>query len=655
LKLTLFILATMAACGPLKAEDRSADRQPNILFLLADDQRNDELACAGEPFLRTPNIDRLADQGVRFENAFVTTSICMVSRASLFTGLSQRTLEYGPGNPRSKNLSEAMLETSFPTLLREAGYRTGYFGKNHVTYMGGNRRAFDRMFDDWKHIGRNPYFKEQPDGSKRHTAELIGDRSVAFLESQPKDRPFFLFMSFNVPHAEDKDHRPGIGHFPWPRAEDGLYEDIVPPRPELDDPAVFEALPPVLKDSLNRTRWFWRWDTIEKYNTNMRARYRMITGMDRVIGRVLAVLEERGLAENTVVVYSADNGYYRGERGLAGKWTHFDESLRVPLIITDPREPEPRRGGLLDPFVLNLDLPPTFLDLAGLEIPATYQGRSLLPLLDKSDSAPWRDEFFAEHHQFGKVIPAWSGVRNERFMYAVYDAVDPPVEFLHDLERDPKQLENLAEDPEYREVLDALRNRREAYLAEYREARSALRPEKERAPRPSAPAEKDAGEKSVEGGEITFDGDDYRKLGETPPLDVGDSYAWQLEVRIAADNDDAGAILMGNRETPGARGTNFLKITADRGVQIFGGSRRKSLVLEASLPKEQWIDVKLEKQGETFTLYVDGSAVASGTVDFALPAMPCYLGGDPNYGEFARCSVRHARTGKRLQPEQGVE
>lgn len=644
-------MALIAACGSLQAEDPSAEQPPNILFILADDQRNDELACAGEPYLRTPNLDRLAEQGVRFENMFVTTSICMVSRASIFTGLTQRTLEYGPGNPRSKNLSEAMLETSFPALLRDAGYRTGYFGKNHVTYMGGNRRAFDRMFDDWKHIGRNPYFKERPDGSKRHTAELIGDRAVGFLESQPKDQPFFLYMSFNVPHAEDKDLRPGIGHFPWPRVEDGLYEDIVPPRPELDDPAVFEALPPVLKDSLNRTRWFWRWDTAEKYNTNMRARYRMITGMDRVIGRVLAVLEERGLAENTVVVYSADNGFYRGERGLAGKWTHFDESLRVPLIITDPRQPESGRGELLKPMALNLDLPSTFLDLAGLGIPATYQGRSLLPLLGENDPGPWRDDFFGEHHQFGKVIPAWSGVRDERFVYAVYDAVNPPVEFLHDLERDPKQLENLVDDPKYREVLEKLRERRETYLAEYREARSTVRPETKPTSMFSASAEKGGTEKSFEGDETTFDGDDYRKLGETPALEVGDSYVWHLEVKIAAGNDP-GAILMGNRETPGERGTNFVKITAGRGAQIFGGSRRKSLVLEADLPEERWTDVTLEKEGETFTLSVNGNAVASGTVDFPLSTMPCYLGGDPNYGEFARCSVRVARMGKALSEER---
>lgn len=642
--MAVLVFAAITAGGPLQAEEAAAERPPNILFILADDQRNDELACAGEPFLRTPNIDRLAEQGVRFENAFVTTSICMVSRASIFTGLTQRTLEYGPGNPGSKNLSEAMLETSFPTLLRDAGYRTGYFGKNHVTYMGGNRRAFDRMFDDWEHINRFPYFKEQPDGSKRHAAELIGDRAVAFLESQPKDRPFFLYVSFNIPHAS-KDLTPGIGHFPWPKAEDGLYEDIVPPRPELDDPAIFEALPPVLKDSLNRTRWHWRWDTIEKYNTNMRARYRMITGMDRVIGRVLAVLEERGLAENTVVVYSSDNGYYRGERGLAGKWTHFEESLRVPLIITDPRQPESGRGELADPLVLNLDLPSTFLDLAGLEIPASYQGRSLAPLLDHPDPEPWRDDFLGEHHQFGKVIPAWSGVRNERFMYAVYDEVDPPVEFLHDLERDPKQLRNFADDPEFQEVLNELRERRETYLAEYRAARSAVRPQKKRASLPSASAENNASENSFEGGETTFDGDDFRKLGETPPLGVEDSYVWHLEVKIAAGNDP-GAILIGNRETPGERGTNFVKITAGRGAQIFGGSRKKSLVLEAKLPEGRWIEVKLEKRGETFTLSVDGSTVASGTVDFPLPAMPCYLGGDPNYGEFARCSVREARIEK---------
>lgn len=446
----------------------AAEKQPNILFILADDLRNDSLGCAGHPHIRTPNIDRLAERGVRFENMFVNTPICMASRATIFTGLTQTSLLFRPSDPQgSLPVSEEDLARSFPTLLRDAGYHAGYFGKNHVEFADGKREAFDRMFNDWKHFSRNPYFKELPDGSKRHTDELMGDQAVAFLKERPRDKPFMLYMSFNISHAEDKDHRPGIGHFPWPQAEDGLYEEVEPPRPKLDDPGVFEALPEFLKSSMNRKRYLWRWDTPEKYRINMRALYRMITGMDRIIGRALAVLEEQGALENTIIIFTADNGYYMGERGLAGKWSHFEESLRVPLIIADPRQSEGLRGRVVKPMACNIDLPSTMLDAAGLPVPKEYQGVSLLPIVAGDEPDDRRGSLYVEHHQLRGVIPGWVGVRDQRYVYARYDRQDPPYEFLHDLERDPRQLINFANDPEYREILERLRSRTDQQKEQY--------------------------------------------------------------------------------------------------------------------------------------------------------------------------------------------
>ena len=462
----LLIAATLCASA-------AATQPPNILFILADDQRHDELACAGEPFLQTPTLDRLAEQGVRFENMTVTTSICMVSRATIFTGLMQRSHGFAPGNANSRPVSPGDEKLCFPNLLRQAGYRTGYYGKNHVTFKSGTQKAFSRMFDDWAHIHRNPFFKKMPDGSKRHCDELIGDRSVAFVQSQADDQPFFLYMSFNIAHAEDRDLRPGIGHFPWPKAEDGMYEDITPPQPHLNDPAVFDALPEFLKTSENRSRFHWRWDTAEKYDVNMRARYRMLTGMDRIIQRVLDTLEERGLAENTIVIFTADNGYYRGERGLAGKWTHFEESLRVPLIIYDPRRPRDERGALIQQPTLNLDLPSTILDYAGVEIPTTYQGHSMVSLLAGDAPQAWRTETFHEHHQHRDIIPKWSGIRGDRYVYACYDLQNPPYEFFHDLKRDPDQLVNFATDPEYASLLKQFREKNEAAIRAYGRAKPA--------------------------------------------------------------------------------------------------------------------------------------------------------------------------------------
>lgn len=457
----LAVLTVTVRSATTRTPSVSLSPKPNILFILVDDQRNDTLGCAGHPLIKTPNIDRLARQGVRFENMYVTTSICMASRATIFTGLTQRTHGYRPADPTgSADIADDDLMTSFPTVLKRAGYHTGFFGKNHVNYERGNEAAFNAMFHQWEHIHRNPYFKTLPNGTKRHCDEIIGDRSVAFVEGRPKDQPFMLYMSFNISHAEDSDHRPGIGHFPWPMAVDGLYEDIKPLRPRLDDPAVFNAMPGFLQESLNRVRYFWRWDTPEKYDTNMRALYRMLTGMDRIVGRIAQTLEEQGVADNTVIIYTADNGYYMGERGFAGKWSHFEESLRTPLIIYDPRLPENLRGRVVDPLALNLDIPSTILDFAGLPVPEKYQGRSLVSLISDSRSLSpekWRSAFFCEHHQYQNLIPGWSGLHGERYVYARYDRMDPPFEFLHDLKKDPDQLVNFANDPEYAPVLEKFR------------------------------------------------------------------------------------------------------------------------------------------------------------------------------------------------------
>ncbi len=459
------ILAAIA--GFVFAAQAAPPSKPNIVFILVDDQRHDSLGCAGHPILKTPNIDKLAQQGVRFEKMFVTTSICMASRASIFTGLTETGHGYTGGELPATPVITQDVDTSFPVLLKQAGYRTGFFGKQHVRFQEGNTTALDRMFDVHGRIGRNPYFKKQPDGSLRHEAELIGDRSVEFLDGQSADRPFCLYMSFNTSHAEDGDRRPGIGHFPWPKAVDGMYEDIVPAPPCLGDPKYFEALPTFMRKSMNRARWYWRWDTPEKYTINMRAYLRMLTGMDRVVGRVMRTLEAKGLADNTVVIYTADNGYYMGDRGFAGKWSHFEESLRVPLIIHDPRLPEKKRNRVAAAPVLNIDLPATMLELAGIDVPEKYQGRSVLPVFNGKAPGDWRTDHFHEHHLNNATIPKWRGVRDGRYTYARYFEQQPVYEFLHDRQLDPDQIRNLADNPEHKEVLEKLRARCDEFTAQY--------------------------------------------------------------------------------------------------------------------------------------------------------------------------------------------
>ncbi len=197
----------------------------------------------------------------------------------------------------------------------------------------------------------------------------------------------------------------------------------------------------------------------------MRAYLRMVSGIDNAIGRLLKALEDAGIADNTIIVYSADNGYHMANRGLTGKWSHFEESLRVPLIIADPRVDKPYRGQVTDAAALNLDLPATFLDWAGVPIPRKYQGRSLKPVVSGEKPTDWRTETFHEHFAVRNRIPAHEGVRTSHYKYARY--IDHDFEFLHDLRSDPDELKNLADDPAHADMLATLRRRTDELVAQY--------------------------------------------------------------------------------------------------------------------------------------------------------------------------------------------
>ena len=447
-------LCFLSACFALVA------KQPNIVFFFADDQTSSSIACYGHPLVETPNIDRLAAEGTRFKNAFVSQSICWVSRTTILTGLTGRS--YGTPGRHDAARPEVVKEL-YVDLLRNAGYRTGFAGKWHAKMPRGWKAA--DHFDVYQPIGRNPFYKKQPDGSLRHETELIVDRGIEFIGNQPKDKPFALNMWFNACHAEDGDRRPGIGHFPWPRAVDGMYEEdeIAPPR--LNDPYIFEKQPDFLKTTINRERFFWRWNTESKYRTNMRAYLRMVSGIDNAIGRFIKALEAKGLANDTIIVYTADNGYHMGNRGFAGKWSHYEESLRVPMIIRDPRVPKSALGQVVDHSALNLDLPATFLDWAGVSVPEHYQGHSLKPIVSTGKADDWRKQTFHEHFAVRNRIPAFEGLRTDRYKYVRY-VDEENYEFLHDLKNDPDELVNLAKDSKHGKTLKQFRERTDKRVAE---------------------------------------------------------------------------------------------------------------------------------------------------------------------------------------------
>ena len=323
--------------------------------------------------------------------------------------------------------------------------------------------ATDEMFDTYVPFAA-PYMRQQEDGSTRHLTDITADRAIEFLGAADQSRPFALTLSFNAPHAEDGDERQYI----WPQAMDGKYADVAIPDPPLSEPAFFEALPEFLQEaSLNRVRWYWRFDTPEKAQRMTRGYLRMISGVDAAIGRVLGELDALDLASHTVVILMGDNGYFLGERGYAGKWLPYELSIRVPLIVFDPRVEQESRGAVPSLPVLNIDIAPTLLDLAGLEVPSAMQGASLVPVLEGALPAAWRNDFFVEHLFENPEIPKHEGVRGERYKYARYFEQDPVYEELYDLVADPMETKNLAGDPDYFEILTELRRRTDELQAEY--------------------------------------------------------------------------------------------------------------------------------------------------------------------------------------------
>lgn len=450
-----FLRASAAGLGTLvfqyqQAPCLKANEKPNILFVLTDDQRFDMLGCAANPIIKTPNLDRLAREGVRFENAFVTTPICAASRASIFTGTYERTHTYTFTRPP---LTRAFADISFPFLLRQAGYRVGLVGKLGIKVEEGLEK---QMFDYMK-LTSFPYF-QTINGVKRHLTEVEGEYAVDFLTEVKAGQPFCLCWCPWAPHAEDDNPEQYI----WPPAVDELYRDIEIPVPEMAAPQYYESQPEFLKKTLNRTRWFWRFDTPEKYQKMVKGYLRMLSGLDLVLGRILSELKRLALDRNTIIIFSSDNGYFLGERGYAGKWLMYDLSIRVPLIIYNPRDPKEKRGFLRKELAINIDIPATILDLAGLAVPDKYQGRSLKPLLQPGRPA-WRNEIFCEELWANPEIPQSECIRTDRWKSIQYPGHPEYVE-LFDLETDPQEKDNLAGLPQYQAKLEELRRRCQQWI-----------------------------------------------------------------------------------------------------------------------------------------------------------------------------------------------
>ena len=410
------------------------------------------MGCAGNSVIHTPNLDRLAAEGVLFRNNFVTTSICAVSRASFFTGLYARCHSI---HGFRTALSESQHAASYPAMLRESGYRTGFVGK-----YGVGRTTPDARYDEFYGFsGQGRYFHDV-DGEQRHLTSMMGDDAVDFLENSNDDRPFCLSVSFKAPHVQDAE-TPFFLNDP---AYDDLYRDVSLPGWKKNDPRYYDQLPEFLRGAYEgRKRWDRRFPDPETWEDSVKRYYRLISGVDAQVGRMLEALERIGSDDNTVIIFTSDNGFYLGERGLAGKWLMHEESIRTPLIIRDPRLAS-RAGTTRDEMTLNIDVMPTILESAGLAIPRAVNGRSLASLV-AGETPPWRDEWFYEHLFEHATIPKSEGVRNSRWKYCSFLETEPHYEELYDLENDPEEERNLAPSAEHGIRLEHMRERHAAWKA----------------------------------------------------------------------------------------------------------------------------------------------------------------------------------------------
>jgi len=444
IKKTLWSGAVLSAgmvCG-------GAQSRPNFLILLTDDQRLNTLGVydANCP-IETPNIDRLANEGIRFDNGFVTTPICCVSRASILTG------RYA-ANTRLHQfetlLPDDVFEESYPVHLNKAGYFTGQLGK----YGVGIRPEQQKRFDFWDaQEGQGPTFRDYK-GRKVHDSEWLTLRTEEFLDAVPRGKPFVLQVNYKAPHgtsavAPEDDHL--LDHY--------LFE-----RHPLDTPEMGRKVNAFVRSSFLDVCYHQEFNGgAGDPNPFLRDYYEKIVSVERSVGKILEMLEQRGLADNTVIIYLSDHGVHFGEKQLYGKWTPYEASLRIPFIIYDPR-PQARKKGVDDRMVLNIDIAPTLLDLAGIQVPKVMDGRSLLPLVTRHSplaTDEWRSHFSFEHFTSPapvKYIPRHEGLRTETVKYLRW--IDPQsggAEEFYDLTRDPEEISNLIDHPEYKQQVESAR------------------------------------------------------------------------------------------------------------------------------------------------------------------------------------------------------
>lgn len=461
--------AAGAASGSTSSGTAGDKPRPNIMFVLVDDLRWDEIGAAGHPYVETPAIDRIAREGAYFSRAFTTTPLCSPARASILTGLYPH--KNGITDNLARNEQSHRLET-FPKMLDAHGYDTAFIGKWHM----GNDDSPRPGFDTWIGLrGQGEALDPEMNvnGERRqfpgYVTDILTEQALEFV-AKTRDEPFVLYLSHkalhpNITQLDDGSSAPSpsgvpgfiaaerhrgryAGEFVWRRPNSGV--------PPTDKPALMRRIGdlPALGPA-----------TVTPDET-IHQRQEMLLAVDEGLGRIVAALEQSGQFDNTIVVVTSDHGYWYGEHGLsAERRLAYEEALRIPLAIRYPQEIS--AGFRPTSMVLSIDLAPTLLDLAGVTPPANLHGRSLRPVLD-GNAADWRSSFLVEYYSdtvFERIFEmGYKAVRTDRYKYIRYEDIDGADE-LYDLQADPYELRNVIAVPQYADVLSDMQAELERLLA----------------------------------------------------------------------------------------------------------------------------------------------------------------------------------------------
>lgn len=441
--LASFILIGLSSTDKIYAEER-----PNFVILMTDDQRADALSCAGNRILKTPHIDQIAHEGMRFRNMFVTNSLCAPSRATLLTGVYSHM--HGVVDNKERRIPADMPLLS--DYLRQAGYAVAFCGKSHIA--GALRdRKWDYYFG---YQGQGAYINPRiAEGTHAkdtiymgYMDDIVTEKAVQWLRRK-HDRPFCLFLWFKAPHR------------PWTRAprHAQLFGDVTIPKPPTYDLRALGSpgKPRAFHEADNKIGSFPDVPNLDKF---VKDYYATIVAVDENVGKVLDALKETRLLDRTAIFYTSDNGFFLGEWQAFDKRFMHEPSIRVPLLVRYP--PLVRAGSTCEKMVLNLDIAPTILELAGLEVPKHMQGRSLVPLLRGQEPKDWRNAWLYEYYEYPgpHSVRKHRGIRTERYKLIHY--YETPEEFeLYDLQNDPEERNNLYGKPETDELVKTLRQQLE--------------------------------------------------------------------------------------------------------------------------------------------------------------------------------------------------